>query len=76
MRITIYLLALAPLVFAGCETEPPTVTTLRPSFGLKRKPWRRGRGMSGHVAIGDGPEPITCGSPAVGWCDQGRPLCG
>jgi WXXGXW repeat (2 copies) len=27
MRITIYLLALAPLVFAGCETQPPTVTT-------------------------------------------------
>jgi hypothetical protein len=96
MRIPVYLLALAPLVFASCETEPTTVTTttttqevtttgparevvvagLRPPFGLKPKPWRRGRDMSGHVVFGDGPEPITYGAPAVGWCDQGRPLCG
>lgn len=35
-----------------------------------------GYGMSRHVVIGGGPERITCGYPAVGWCDQGRPLCG
>ena len=32
--------------------------------------------MSGHVVTGGGPELITCGYPAVGWCDQGQPLCG